>query len=81
MVFEKVRVSGKNSYEVVGNLTIKGITKVLKFELSIYGSKATSTLKIYRAMYNVGYGTGSYFENLGDRTKYDEFNVFIDLVF
>ena len=81
MVFKKIRVSGKNSYEIEGNLTIKGITKPISFDLSIYGNQATSMLKLDRADFNVGYGTGSFFENLGDKTMFDEFNVYIDLVF
>lgn len=81
LVFTDVKASGKNSYEVTGDLTIKGITKPVTFDLSVYGSKATATLKVDRAEYDVRYGSGSFFENLGDKTIYDEFDLVVDLEF
>lgn len=81
LVFTGVSPNGKNSYEVTGDLTIKGITKSITFDLSVYGSKATAGLKIDRAQYDVRYGSGSFFENLGDKTIYDEFDLVVDLEF
>ena len=81
LVLTNVETSGKNSYEVTGDLTIKGITKPITFDISIYGSKATATMKIDRAEYDVRYGSGSFFDNLGDKTIYDEFDMVVDLVF
>lgn len=79
LVFTKVEASGKNSYEVTGDLTIKGITKPVIFDVSIYGSKATATVKVDRTKYDVKYGSGSFFDNLGDKTIYDEFDLVVDL--
>ncbi|MGB5820412.1 MAG: YceI family protein [Saonia sp.] len=81
LVFTNVEASGKNSYNVTGDLTIKGITKPVTFDVSIYGSKATATLKVDRANYDVKYGSGSFFDNLGDKTIYDEFDLVVDLEF
>ncbi|MDT7827834.1 YceI family protein [Pricia sp. S334] len=81
MVFTDVKSTGKNSYQVTGDLTIKNITKPVVFDVSVYGSKATATLKIDRAEYDVRYGSGSFFENLGDKTIYDEFDLVVDLEF
>lgn len=81
LIFTEVKTSGKNSYEVTGDLTIKGITKPVTFDVSVYGSKATATMKVDRAQYNVKYGSGSFFDNLGDKTIYDEFDLVIDLEF
>ncbi|EAR00658.1 YceI family protein [Maribacter sp. HTCC2170] len=81
LAFTKVEASGKNSYKVTGDLTIKGISKPVTFDVSIYGSKATATMKIDRAQYDVRYGSGSFFDNLGDKTIYDEFDLVVDLVF
>ena len=81
LVFSKVESTGKNSYEVTGNLTVKGKTNPVTFDISIYGNKATATMKIDRSQYNVRYGSGSFFENLGDKTIYDEFDLVVDLVF
>ncbi|MCJ7465804.1 MAG: YceI family protein [Maribacter sp.] len=81
LVFTEVKASGKNSYEVTGNLTIKNITKPITFDVSIYGSKATATMKVDRSQYDVKYGSGSFFDNLGDKTIYDEFDLVVDMEF
>lgn len=81
LIFTGVKSSGKNSYEVTGDLTIKGITKAVTFDVSIYGSKATATMKVDRSEYDVRYGSGSFFDNLGDKTIYDEFDLVVDLQF
>ena len=81
LVFTRVEASGKNSYKVTGDLTIKGITKPVTFDVAVYGSKATATLRVDRAQYNVKYGSGSFFDNLGDKTIYDEFDLVVDLEF
>ena len=81
LVFTEVKPTGKNSYEVTGDLTIKGITKPVTFDLSVYGNKATASVKVDRAEYNVRYGSGSFFDNLGDKTIYDEFDLVVDLEF
>ena len=81
LVFTNVKSTGKNSYEVTGDLTIKGITKPVTFDVSVYGSKATATLKVDRTLSEVKYGSGSFFDNLGDKTIYDEFDLVVDLEF
>jgi polyisoprenoid-binding protein YceI len=81
LVFTSVKSTGKNSYEVTGDLTIKGITKPITFDVSVYGSKATATMKVDRAKYDVRYGSGSFFDDLGDKTIYDEFDLVVDLEF
>ncbi|MBC2839120.1 YceI family protein [Robiginitalea sp. SC105] len=81
LVFTNVKATGKNSYEVTGNLTIKGITKPVTFDLSVYGSKATASVKVDRTAYDIRYGSGSFFDNLGDKTIYDEFDLVVDLEF
>ncbi len=81
LVFTDVKATGKNSYKVTGDLTIKGITKPIAFDVSVYGSKATATLKVDRTNYDVKYGSGSFFDNLGDKAIYDEFDLVVDLEF
>jgi len=78
LVFTKVKASGKNSYDVTGDLTIKGITKPVDFELSIYGDKATASLKVDRTKYNVQYGSGI-IGTAKDSLIYDEFDLVVDL--
>ncbi len=81
LVFTKVKSTGKNSYEVTGDLTIKDITKPVVFDVSVYGSKATATVKVDRTNYDIKYNSGNFFENLGDKTIYDEFDLVVDLEF
>jgi len=78
--FTKVEASGKNSYNVTGDLTIKGITKPVSFAVSVYGSKATATLKVDRTNYDVQYGS-TLFGAAADKAIYDEFDLVVDLEF
>lgn len=81
LVFNKVKSTGKNSYEVTGDLTIKDKTNPVKFDISIYGNKATANLKIDRTEYGVRYGSASFFDDLQDKAIYDEFDLITDLEF
>lgn len=77
----KATPNGKNAYNVEGNLTIKGQTKSISFPLSVYGSKATAALKVDRTEYGLKYGSNSFFDNLGDKAIYDEFDLVVDVEF
>ncbi|MFT5348480.1 MAG: polyisoprenoid-binding protein YceI [Bacteroidia bacterium] len=77
----KVKSTGKNSYQVKGDLKIKGISKSIDFQVSIYGNKASANLKVDRTDFGIKYGSGSYFEDLQDKMIYDEFDLNIDLEF
>lgn len=81
LVFNKVKSTGKNSYEVTGDLTIKDKTNPVTFEISVYGNKATASLKIDRTLYGVKYGSASFFDDLKDKAIYDEFDLVTDLEF
>lgn len=81
LVISKVDATGKNSYKITGNLTIKGITNVITFDLSVYGNNANAALKIDRTKYDVRYGSTSFFDNLKDKAIYDEFDLVADLEF
>jgi len=81
LVFQNVEATGKNSYKISGNLTIKGITKPIAFNMSIYGNKANASLKIDRTVYDVRYGSTAFFDNLKDKAIYDEFDLVADLEF
>ena len=78
---KKVKSSGKNSYTVTADFTMKDVTKDIEFEASIYGNKASASLKIDRTDYNVKYGSESFFGELKDSAIYDEFDIVIDLEF
>jgi polyisoprenoid-binding protein YceI len=79
--FKEITVSGKNSYRIKGDLTIKGITNSIEFDFSIYGKKATAALKIDRTKYDIKYGSSSFFDGLKDKAIYDDFDIKVDLEF
>lgn len=66
-------------YGVSGDLTIKGITNPIAFDLKLADNLATTTLVIDRTKYDIRYGSGSFFDNLGDKTIYDDFTLDIQL--
>lgn len=69
------------SYKIVGDLTIKGITKEIKFNAMLNEGKATAEIKIDRSEFDIRYGSGSFFDNLGDKTIYDEFDLIVNLAY
>jgi len=73
-----------NSYNVTGNLTIKNITNEISFVANVDDSKApivtTASMKIDRSKFDVKYGSNSFFDNLGDKAIYDEFDLEVKLV-
>ena len=81
LIFTKVKSTGKNSYKITGDLTIKGKTESILLNLSVYGNKATASFKIDRTKFDVRYGSLSFFDGLKDKAIYDEFDLVIDLEF
>jgi len=79
--FTNVKAVGKNSYKVTGDITIKGKTESMEFDLSVYGNKANASLKIDRSKFDVRYGSTSFFDGLKDKAIYDEFDLIADLEF
>ncbi|WP_418511691.1 YceI family protein [Corallibacter sp.] len=79
IVFTSVKPTDKTTYKVTGDLTIKGNTNPVTFDLSLEGDNAKATLKIDRSKYNVRYGSKSFFDNLKDNVIYDEFDIIADL--
>ncbi|MBP7497411.1 MAG: YceI family protein [Bacteroidales bacterium] len=70
--------------EIKGTLTIKGISKALNFKSNVikegnnYIFNANSII-VDRTIYDIRYGSGSFFSNLGDKAIYDEFNIKLKL--
>jgi len=70
-------------YRITGDLTIKDNTNEIKFNAQMEeGDMITgkATMTIDRSEYNVRYGSGSFFDNLGDKTIYNEFDLEVNLV-
>lgn len=84
--FEITKVAARDAnggYKVTGNLTIKNITKEIKFNANVSaadnGKMAVADIKVDRSEFDVKYGSGSFFDNLGDKTIYDEFDLTVKL--
>lgn len=69
-----------NKAKLKGDLTIKGITHPIEFEATQSGNTFKTTLTVDRSKFNVRYGSGTFFDNLGDKTIYDDFTLEIELV-
>ncbi len=80
LVIKKAKKDG-DVYKVSGDLTIKDKTNPITFELALNGNKATSSLKVDRTKYGIRYGSGSFFENLGDKAINDEFELNVNINF
>lgn len=76
--------TGAGTYDVKGKLTIKGITNEISFPATVKqdGNKVTANAKIIidRTKYDIKFRSKSFFENLGDKTIYDDFELNVQLV-
>ena len=63
-------------YKAEGDLTIKGITKPVTVELLRTAADGfASTVVINRTQYDIKYGSGSFFSNLGDKAIEDNCTI------
>lgn len=83
-VITSAAAKGGGNYDVTGNLTIKGITKPISFPatVTVAGGKATAkaTIKVDRTKFEIKYRSNNFFENLGDKAIYDDFELDVTLV-
>jgi polyisoprenoid-binding protein YceI len=78
--FEIKKIKGNgNEYKVIGDLTIKGITKSISFIMTVKNNTATATLKVNRTLYDIKYGSASFFDGLKDKAINDEFDLNVSL--
>lgn len=85
----KLTLTASDSFEkgtatVKGNLTIKGITNPVEFKATRMvkedGTYYYANIVVDRSKYNIRYGSGSFFDNLGDKVIYDEFKLKVNLL-
>lgn len=83
-VITKVSPAANNQQLVKGKLTIKGITHEVEFPAVVQtkGNQLTATAKIIvdRSLYDVRYGSQSFFADLGDKAIDNEFELQVALV-
>ncbi len=79
--FKLISDNNDGTYDVSANLTIKDVTAPVIFKIKISGDTATTSLKVNRTKYGIKYGSGSFFDNLGDKVIADEFELNVALKF
>jgi polyisoprenoid-binding protein YceI len=81
-VLKITNVDGKDgNYKVTGDLTIKGKTHPITFDMILNEDTATAKLKVDRTKYDIKYGSASFFDGLKDKAIYDEFDLNVTLKF
>jgi polyisoprenoid-binding protein YceI len=65
---------------VTGDVTIKGKTESISFEVEKEGNAFSASIEIDRSKFDVRYGSNSFFDNLGDKAIDDIFTLEIKLL-
>jgi len=79
LVITNVLKVNSKKHTITADLTIKGITKPITFEANAEENKFAAHIHIDRTEFDVKYGSGSFFEGLGDNMIYDEFELTVSL--
>ena len=81
---KKVDLKSGSLYHFAADLTIKGITAPVEFDAEVNDLSrqltATGAMTVNRTKYGIKYGSGSFFEGLGDKMIYDDFTLKFKLV-
>ena len=70
----------KDVATVDGELTIKGATHPVKFDVKRMGDVFQATVAFDRSLYDVRYGSGKFFDNLGDNAIDDMIPIDVTLI-
>tara|TARA_Y100000817_G_scaffold288292_1_gene257433 strand:- start:10 stop:573 length:564 start_codon:yes stop_codon:yes gene_type:complete len=68
-------------HKISGDLTIKGITHPVVFELIMKEYGANANLVFDRSKYNVKHRSSTFFSDLGDKLIYDDIELEVNLIF
>jgi polyisoprenoid-binding protein YceI len=69
-----------NELAITAKLTIKGITQPISFKAVKTTTGYSAQVIVDRTKYDIRYGSGQFFEGLGDKMIYDEFTLDVQLV-
>ena len=81
LVFKKIASKTNGVYTVTADLTIKGITKPVTFDITVKGDTATTVVTIDRTKYDIKYNSKNFFDSIGDKAIYDDFELTVNLQF
>ncbi|WP_425391856.1 YceI family protein [Ekhidna sp.] len=83
-VITEAKSTGKNSYDITGDVTIKGKTETISFPATIKENggnyEATADLSFDRSKFDVKYGSDSFFDDLGDKVIEDNIDLSVKLI-
>ena len=65
--------------KVKAHLTIKETTLPIEFDVTKKGDMMMAEIVVDRAKFDVRYGSGSFFDDLGDKMIYDDFTLNVSL--
>lgn len=81
---KNVAPKSENVYHFTADLTIKGITSPVEFDAEVNDASgqisAIGTMVVNRTKYGIKYGSGSFFQGLGDKVIYDDFTLKFKLI-
>ncbi len=84
MEIKKVELVSGDEYKFGADLTIKGITNPVEFKAQVQLNgdklKAAGVITVNRTLYGIKYGSGSFFQGLGDKVIYDDFTLSFEVV-
>ena len=76
---ENSELISEGKWSITGNLSIKGYTHPVNFEMISSEDGWYADLVFDRSKYDVRFRSGSFFENLGDKLIYDDIELSINL--
>jgi polyisoprenoid-binding protein YceI len=83
-MISKATLKSGNDYEVSGKLRIKDVTKEVTFPATIVVTPtaltATAKIVVDRTKFDIKYGSGTFFDNLGDKAIDNDFTLDLNLV-
>ncbi len=81
---EALDAGAEMSHRVYGNMTIKGITHGIAIDADIVVEEtyisAYADFDLDRTRWDVRFGSGRFFENLGDNLIHDDFNLKLNII-
>ncbi len=84
MVIKTVTPVSGTEFHFVADLTIKGVTNPVEFNanVTLTGDKleAKGVITVNRTLFGIKYGSGSFFQGLGDKVIYDDFTLAFNVV-
>ena len=83
MLVNKITPVSGDEFHFLADLTIKGIKKPVEFnaKVKVAGDKvsAQGIITVNRTLFDIKYGSGSFFQGLGDKMIYDDFTLDFDI--